>query len=49
MDAPLWLKMLQEWLERHVQEEAEPLRVRRERNELAARKAEVTAWYFSQP
>jgi len=43
------LKVLRDWLERHAQEEIEPLRVRRERDELAARKAEAAAWYFSQP
>jgi hypothetical protein len=47
MNVPFWSKMLRLWLERQVEEEE--LRVRRERDELIARKAEAIAWYFSQP
>jgi len=49
MNVPFWAKMLRLWLERQVEEEVKELRVRRERDELIARKAEAIAWYFSQP
>jgi len=49
----MWLKTLQQWLgrERLIPDErwAEELRAERDRNELALRKAEATAWYLPPP
>jgi|RhiMethySRZTD1v2_1073278.scaffolds.fasta_scaffold4126704_2 hypothetical protein len=51
MNARLWLRMLQQWLERPdtIESNVDMQRVQQDRSQLELRKAQATAWYFSPP
>jgi hypothetical protein len=51
VNARLWLKMLQQWLERPeaVENNVYSRRVQQDRTQLEVRKAQATAWYLSPP
>jgi len=51
MSARLWLKMLQQWLERPdtIEDNVDRRLLQQARTQLEMRKAQATAWYFSPP
>jgi hypothetical protein len=51
VNARLWLKMLQQWLERPeaVENNVNSRRIQQDRTHFEVRKAQATAWYLSPP